>query len=67
MTSSIAESSSKSVGLARVGEGAVMDVVTRMQVIRDTVDGSAKAVRELGERSREIGNIVDLIKWGCGL
>lgn len=46
---------------AESGRHTVDAAVRQMQSIQDTVEGAAQVVRELGERSREIGTIVDTI------
>jgi methyl-accepting chemotaxis protein len=43
------------------GVVAVQRATMKMKQIKDTVDGSANAVRELGEHSAQIGLIVDVI------
>lgn len=51
----------RAVSAAREGNQAVDTVITQMSSIRQTVDNSAKVVAELGERSNEIGVIVETI------
>ncbi|SDF18340.1 methyl-accepting chemotaxis protein [Sporomusa acidovorans] len=46
---------------AQNGGQAVTEAVTQMENIENTVNTSAKVVAELGERSKEIGQIVDTI------
>jgi methyl-accepting chemotaxis protein len=53
--------SKQAVEAAAKGNTAVETAVDQMNHIRATVDDSAKVVAELGEKSREIGNIVDAI------
>lgn len=55
------DDSSKASGAATTGANLVKDAVTQMDSIRNTVDGSALVVKGLGDRSREIGQIVDVI------
>lgn len=45
----------------KLGNEAVEQVVVKMNSIKDTVDDSASMVKGLGERSHEIGSIVDVI------
>ncbi|MDI3280074.1 MAG: methyl-accepting chemotaxis protein [Bacillota bacterium] len=53
--------SKKAAELASAGRQAVQKAIEQMESIRATVDSSAEAVKGLGERSREIGQIVDVI------
>jgi methyl-accepting chemotaxis protein len=46
---------------AEHGRAAVNQAVNQMATVRQTVEESAGAVRGLGERSQEIGNIVEVI------
>jgi methyl-accepting chemotaxis protein len=43
------------------GNDAVKETVSKMGVIQKTVDMSCVSVKELGERSRQIGQIIDII------
>jgi methyl-accepting chemotaxis protein len=47
---------------ARQGTQAVQDTITGMNRIRDQVQETAKRIKRLGERSQEIGEIVQLIR-----
>lgn len=60
-TSSIAASSAETLKLARDGESIVHRSVTEVKEIAQTVDESASFVRSLGERSKHIGEIVNVI------
>lgn len=53
----IAQTSDK----AETGNGLVVSTVTQMNTIADTTASIAEAVAKLGERSKEIGNIVEVI------
>lgn len=48
------------------GNALVQSTVTQMDTIANTVDSSSKAVAKLGERSKEIGSIVELISGISG-
>lgn len=52
---------SRAVNSATEGNKAVTTAVSQMNSIRQTVDNSAQVVAELGERSKEIGQIVETI------
>ncbi|MCL6558975.1 MAG: HAMP domain-containing protein [Firmicutes bacterium] len=52
--------------VAREGNEAVKETVAKMGSIKDTVDKSAAAIRDLGERSRQIGQIIDIINGIAG-
>lgn len=58
---SIADSSRHAAEQAEQGNQAVSKVVHQMEVISTAVHHSADTVKELSERSQEIGEIVDLI------
>jgi methyl-accepting chemotaxis protein len=60
-TGSIANSSSETVAVAKEGETIVNRAVNEVKEIAHTVDGSARFVRSLGERSLHIGEIVSVI------
>lgn len=57
----VAEQSTRAVDQAQEGNKAVEKAVDQMVQIEDTVNTSAKVVAKLGERSKEIGQIVDTI------
>lgn len=59
--SSIASSSAETLKLAREGEVIVHKSVNEVREIAQTVDESARFVRSLGERSKHIGEIVNVI------
>lgn len=61
-----AEHSQKAVGAARDGNVAVNHAVTAMKRIEETVQQSAGVVAKLGDRSKEIGQIVDTISGIAG-
>jgi methyl-accepting chemotaxis protein len=52
---------SRAVGVVGEGNKAVDTAISQMTSIRQTVDNSAKVVAELGESSKEIGQIVETI------
>ena len=60
-TSEIAGMTDKTTNAAQVGVKAVDDAVAQMGSIEKTVSHSAKVVANLGERSKEIGEIVGTI------
>lgn len=60
------EIATKAVELADAGNKAVEGAVSQMNNIRQTVDHSALIVTELGEQSKEIGQIVETISGIAG-
>jgi methyl-accepting chemotaxis protein len=58
---SATESASKTTSTADEGRKAILDAVTKMRSIQMVVNDSAKTVENLGKRSEEIGQIVDVI------
>jgi methyl-accepting chemotaxis protein len=58
--------SSQAVETARDGDKAVDKAVSQMAYIEETVINSAQVVAKLGERSKEIGQIVDTISGIAG-
>jgi methyl-accepting chemotaxis protein len=56
-----AEASRKAADTARQGGAVVEQTLVKMQVIADSVRGSAEKVEELGKRSVQIGRIVGVI------
>ncbi|MBP2638152.1 MAG: mcpA 1 [Firmicutes bacterium] len=60
-TRNAVEIASQAVNSAVEGNKAVTTAVSQMNSIRQTVDNSAQVVAELGERSKEIGQIVETI------
>lgn len=62
----VAGISAKSAGTAQEGSQAVKKAVTQMGKIEKTVTHSAQVVAKLGERSKEIGQIVDTISGIAG-
>jgi methyl-accepting chemotaxis protein len=61
-SSSIAASSAETVKTADEGESIVKKSVEEVKAIADTVRESAKLMESLGERSKQIGDIVNVIK-----
>lgn len=57
-TTEVAEQSVQAANKANEGQSSVNRAVKQMAQIEQTVNNSAKAVSELGERSKEIGQIV---------
>ena len=57
----VAATSEKTASAAGEGSKAVITAVNQMNVIEKTVSSSAEVVAKLGERSQEIGQIVDAI------
>ncbi|MBU2701481.1 methyl-accepting chemotaxis protein [Sporomusaceae bacterium BoRhaA] len=62
----VAEQSAQAAGKAKNGDRAVEKAVTQMIKIEETVTDSAQVVTKLGERSKEIGQIVDTISGIAG-
>ncbi|MDT8902536.1 methyl-accepting chemotaxis protein [Anaeroselena agilis] len=62
----VANTAADSAETARQGSQAVENAVNQMEKIEDTVVRSAKVVSKLGERSKEIGTIVDTIAGIAG-
>jgi methyl-accepting chemotaxis protein len=65
-TNDVAEQSTQAASKASKGNQSVNKAVTQMIQIEETVNTSAKAVAELGERSKEIGQIVATISGIAG-
>jgi methyl-accepting chemotaxis protein len=65
-TQNAVERANRAVGAAEEGNKAVGTAIRQMTNIRQTVDNSAQAVAELGERSQEIGQIVETISSIAG-
>ena len=65
-TNHVAEQSARAADKAQVGGKAVEKAVNQMVHIEDTVNTSAQVVAKLGERSKEIGQIVDAISGIAG-
>lgn len=61
-----ADQTSKAVEVAQTGNQSINDAVTQMNNIEKTVNTSAGMVAKLGERSKEIGQIVDTIAGIAG-
>ncbi|MHB8619535.1 MAG: methyl-accepting chemotaxis protein [Chloroflexota bacterium] len=57
----VAAASEEAAALAQQGEDAVRRTIRSIDVIKDTVLSSADKVQKLDERSRQIGNIVQVI------
>ncbi|MBP2625753.1 MAG: mcpA 6 [Firmicutes bacterium] len=62
----VAGNSSRAVEAAREGDKSVEKAVSQMTHIEETVDNSAQFVVKLGERSKDIGQIVDTISGIAG-
>lgn len=65
-TNQAAEQSAQATGKAYEGGNAVKAAVSQMLRVEDTVNTSAQVVAKLGERSQEIGQIVDTISGIAG-
>ena len=61
-TSDMAISATETTRIAHEGESIVTRSVQEVQAIADTVNESARLMGSLGERSKQIGDIVDVIK-----
>lgn len=62
----VADQSSQAADKAKIGSEAVEKAVSQMAQIEETVNSSAAVVAQLGERSKEIGQIVDTISGIAG-
>lgn len=62
----VAATSERTAQAAKTGEKAVDTAVSKMRDIEKTVNSSAQVVAVLGERSKEIGQIVDTISGIAG-
>ncbi len=65
-TNTVADTSSKSAESAQEGSKAVEKAIRQMESIEGTVTRSSQVVSKLGERSKEIGQIVDTISGIAG-
>ncbi len=61
-----ADTSKNSTNSAQTGSAAVEKAISQMRLIENTVTNSAQVVTNLGERSKEIGQIVDTISGIAG-
>lgn len=57
----VAKHSNEAVEKAKIGEQAVKSAMSQMNTIHDKVHATAQIINKLGERSNEIGQIVDTI------
>ncbi|WP_199883711.1 methyl-accepting chemotaxis protein [Anaerosinus massiliensis] len=60
-SNTVAEAVSKTVNAAVAGAKSAESVAMQMNSIEETVESSAQAVKKLGDRSQEIGKIIDTI------
>lgn len=60
-TDQVAESSAQAAEKAKAGALSIEKAVSQMLMVEQTVNSSASVVTKLGERSKEIGQIVDTI------
>lgn len=58
----VAGNAARATDVAEQSSHAVTDAVTRMDQIRAAVDDAAQKMRDLGESSKRIGNIVEVIR-----
>lgn len=65
-TSKVANATEEAAGAAKDGSQAISKVINQMNSIEKTVTQSAEIVTKLGERSKEIGQIVDTISGIAG-
>ncbi|WP_018704016.1 methyl-accepting chemotaxis protein [Anaeromusa acidaminophila] len=65
-TNLVAEQSAQAAGKAKEGGASVEKAVAQMVRVEETVNASASVVAKLGERSKEIGQIVDTISGIAG-
>ncbi len=61
-----ADKSKQAFEVARNGNGTIDNAITQMKNIEETVNKSAEVVAKLGQRSKEIGQIVDTISGIAG-
>jgi methyl-accepting chemotaxis protein len=64
--SQVAAQSAQAAEKAKDGDKAVAKAITQMDQIQETVTASAQVVSKLGERSKEIGQIIDTISGIAG-
>ncbi len=57
----VAETSKEAFSIAQSGEKDTTEAIEKMNHVESVISDSANAVRSLGERSQEIGNIIDVI------
>jgi methyl-accepting chemotaxis protein len=62
----VADQSAQATQKAKIGDKAVEKAIIQMNQIENTVNTSAQVVAKLGERSKEIGQIVDTISGIAG-
>lgn len=60
-STTVSEAVSKTVDAATAGAKSAESVAVQMNSIEETVESSAEAVKKLGDRSQEIGQIIDTI------
>ena len=65
-TSTVANTTTQTAMAAHAGFSAIENAIDQMSSIENTVNSSAKVVAQLGERSKEIGQIVDTISGIAG-
>lgn len=61
MASSVSEAATESTREANRGNEAIQKVIRQMNAINVSVDHSASVIKQLGERSKEIGKIIEVI------
>ena len=61
-SSNMASSADETARIAREGEGIVSKSVTEVKAIAETVNESSRLITSLGGRSRQIGDIISVIK-----
>ena len=62
----VSEKSGDSARAATAGSAAVLQATDQMQIIKESVIQSSQVVKKLGERSQQIGEIVDVISGIAG-
>ncbi|SDF73627.1 methyl-accepting chemotaxis protein [Sporomusa acidovorans] len=65
-TENVTQITNQAVNAATTGNMAVASAISQMDSIRQTVDNSAQVVAELGQQSKEIGQIVETIAGIAG-
>ena len=65
-TSNVATTSNEAANAAKDGSKAIESAIKQMKNIEETVENSSHVVAKLGERSKEIGQIIDTISGIAG-
>ncbi len=60
-SSTMADSTGKTTEAAKTGKKVIQDTIHGMEVVRDIVQEAASTIQELGSRSKQIGEIIQVI------